>query len=66
MRKEFRIIFDTNQSDVQCRLAFEHAVGELTQNRPEIKKIISGDNCQFCGADLSPNHPLKNEPQTNN
>lgn len=36
MRKEFRIILDTNQSDVQCRLAFEHAVGELTSNRPEL------------------------------
>ena len=36
MRKEFRIIFDTNQSDVQCQLAFEHAVGDLTSSRPEL------------------------------
>ena len=36
MRKEFRIILDTNQSDVQCQLAFEHAVVELTSNRPEL------------------------------
>ncbi len=33
MRKGYYVIFDTAQSDSQCRLELEHAIGELTQNR---------------------------------
>ena len=36
MRKAFKIILDTNQSDVQCILEFAHAVGELTRNSAEM------------------------------
>ena len=52
---------DTTQADAQCIIELEHAVGEITSARPEIKKITSTDFCEICGADLPPNHPLKNE-----
>jgi len=64
MRKAFYIVVDTTQADAQCIIELERAVGEFTSIRPEITKITSTDFCEICGADLSPNHSLKNDTQT--
>lgn len=62
MIKKFYIVIDTNQSDIQCIREFEHAVGEITSIRPIVlKKVEHTHACDVCGADLSPNHPLKND-----
>lgn len=39
MIKAFYIVLDTNQADVQCIREFEHAAGELTSMRAEVKKF---------------------------
>ncbi len=61
MRKAFYIVLDTNQSDTQCRLEFENAVGNLTQARPEIIKV----NPQFSKEELEAIME-RNEPKTAN